>query len=270
MTLRLAARFGADVRIFCGSGVRPLAQRLLGGMDRATPIEWTKTAQWSDVRALLESDWPPDDLFVFLAARRGALSWRPPIERLFADLAARHPEARLLMMYPPAFHDLPGAATERPSTKRPLCFLPSDGGLYPAQPPESSLRTLLDTLLGDYFGHRPEHLAALRAQLMGVAAQFPIELAPGIVLLHAHCTEVETPVLFVGTLSEPMPLIHQAEPVRGVFVLLSPLHFAPDQHVQNLASLARLLQVPGATEQLLSANTADALRTALNNLASAS
>lgn len=209
------------------------------------------------------------DLLVVLAARRDTLAWRPELARLPAHLSTAFPGHSLLALHPAqAAAEGETSAVEEVSTPselhpaiKPRPLAGSGTGRRPrlavaaaAATPTEPLAAFVRGLLAPSL---PDAAAAheLTARLLQIAREHPAEVRPGALFLHAHAPLWDEPRIFVGRCPEPLPAPGVAHPVLTVVALVSPEGQTPEQHLQNLAVVARAFLRGGADERLVGART---------------
>jgi mannitol/fructose-specific phosphotransferase system IIA component (Ntr-type) len=114
-------------------------------------------------------------------------------------------------------------------------------------------------LLRGAFASNRKALGRLSAQLTEIAQKAPIELEPGVVLLHAHVPEVEEPLVFFGARPAGFRILALENPARVIVVLCSPESLPPDAHLATLGEIARLFNGTDLVERLVAAKHASEL-----------
>lgn len=132
----------------------------------------------------------------------------------------------------------------------------------PRKPPSSILRAIVRRA----FTGKLELSRAAETALVRKLLQFELELAPGLLLLHAPLVELSEPVLLVGHSAEGVPFKGIEGPIHVIFLLISPEGFPPERHLANLAVLARLATHEETLAAVEKAESAEALGTALNQI----
>jgi len=207
----------------------------------------------------------PDELFVLLAARQHRISWQPSIDRLPAQVADRMPSTSMVVVYPPE----EVSASTVPTAESAV------GGidLHELFRPErivlnldtDSPHAILERLLGPWFEGREVTKALLLSELTRVVTDAPIEIASGVVLLHARTVHVQKPMAFLATSATGAVFGRIAEPARAIIVLLTPAALEPSEHLQHLARIARLLSAPSAADRIASAASPEDLHELLTD-----
>jgi len=91
----------------------------------------------------------------------------------------------------------------------------------------------------------------LAANFSNVARKEPIELASGVLLLHAHAPGVALPTLAMGARPSGWPLVALETPVRIVVALVSPEDSGPEIHLEALTQVAKAFRSLGLADRLL-------------------
>ena len=91
---------------------------------------------------------------------------------------------------------------------------------------------------------------AVVAELTRVAEEMPVEITPGVVLLHVHSRHVDEPTLFLATTEAGAKFPKVRNTAYVVFALLSPRGLPPERHLAALASIGRVTHDPDAVPRL--------------------
>lgn len=196
---------------------------------------------WHGANPLPDDLNPGVDLFVMLGVRRGSPSWQPALERLPMQIARVEPELNFLLVIM-GEQNLPASdyGTLLDSTR--LADL-TDGdesrtmlreveGLAFAQVPEF--------LLNAWLGDKPHLVQTMAANLARTSD--PIELAPGVALLHAHRDEISQPVVLLGVSRQGWQCADLEYPVRALFILLSVRDQPSERHLEMLYRIAQFVK----------------------------
>jgi mannitol/fructose-specific phosphotransferase system IIA component (Ntr-type) len=82
--------------------------------------------------------------------------------------------------------------------------------------------------------------------LLSSIALYPVELAPGTVLVHAHTELVDTPRVFAWRRGEPAEIAPTAVSVKELIIVLNPIHGDPQTHLKTLSRIAGMFMgAPG-------------------------
>jgi Kef-type K+ transport system membrane component KefB/nucleotide-binding universal stress UspA family protein len=95
----MANRLGARIEGYVVSHPSEPYEAMLNEIKPTAPSTLAYVPSWTELIGRLKADVRQDDLVVVLSARRGAVAWAPPLERLPARLASLVPES-FIMLYP--------------------------------------------------------------------------------------------------------------------------------------------------------------------------
>lgn len=248
----LAAQLNATLEIACCDSSRPILEEFTKAGRHEKSLKWATHRNWAALRATLQVADAPHALTALVAAREGAVSWRPGLNRLPRALAAAAPRRSLLIVYPPVSSGrefTPLAADHQNDALVEGAAVSHVHVAAAAEPWAGALRKVLDTM----FVTEPKRAELLAALAGEVAEEFPIELNAGTVLLHAHTPQVLEPILLVLVHKDGWRLSGVASPVHILFVLFGPENGPGERHLQMLASLARLARDEMFLKRLLEA-----------------
>lgn len=254
----LAEKIGAELRIYT---VLDEADTLVPWIENAKPSCRTsvvRAAGWKNLLQVLYEEIRPDDMILLPSDRRNGVIWTPALDHLPETIAARFPEINVLVDYPSIL-----APDRVPITEIPQ---PEEG--FPALVPvdlgrDITLEKALDLMAQTAFPAFPDSARAALERQMASAAAYPVELAPGMALLHARIGEIDKPILIVCHAPEGCPLANLPAPPRILLALLGPQSQTPEQHLKTLSLVARRLHEVGRTAQLQAAPNAREIRALL-------
>lgn len=193
------------------------------------------------------------DLFVLLAARQHQPSWRPSLDRIPQQIASLPTQVGMIVVYPSEAAEDRSALIGRGENEH-----EAEPGLFTERRiaihlPARDLTAVLDRLLASEYPEQDRLVVSQRRTLLDAAKSTPIELVPGVVLLHTHTDHVDKAIAFIGTLEAPVRFDENGRTTSVVIVLLSPRSLAASAHLKNLASIARLFYEPADVERILRA-----------------
>lgn len=209
---------------------------------------------WREISGATRKLSGPASFYALLNVRQGSLAWQPAVDRIPDDILSDNPDAGILCLYLP--EDERAADEAEPA---------GEGGLFGAalakgrvlvwnepRPMADAIRALLSAAFSK---NRALH-AKLSGAFSEIAQKEPVELRPGIVLLHSHVADVEEQSIFFGLSVPGIPLLSLQEPVRILVVLIAPESSPPEEHLKTLARLAALVMDGGFAEKLLAVRSA--------------
>jgi Kef-type K+ transport system membrane component KefB/mannitol/fructose-specific phosphotransferase system IIA component (Ntr-type) len=238
----IAAQVGSEIEVIALDSTIAGCGQMIEKLVPSVRVSFHSLETWRDILPTLKPEVTPSDLIAFLSARRTQVSWQPSLEKIPAHIAKEFGAVNFLTMYPSAdFYN----AVEQETTEQTDLIIP-DVAIFKAALPSScaSLEDAVRQLLKPKFGNSPHLLDSLSAKLLEMA---PIDLAPGITLIHTHTSHVEESIVFIGT--GPEGECDTDTAIRMLFLLLSPENRNPEKHLQILARLARLAKHHRSTDE---------------------
>lgn len=275
------------------SGVRTSLRRVRGAAPHILELE-----TWKEFPRAIDKQ-PEGTSFLFLCPRPGRLAWHPSLEQLPRDAAAAFPESTLLVFYLPDEDGVPQAfeaAGPAAAAAEPAEFLPPKPREAPEPvpgpaerpaprpaaespgPPDLFYRSLakagrvlpnlpaaavvdvIRILLERGFPGDRRSVTRLTGLYADIAQKQPIELAPGVLLLHAHVDIIDEPRVLIGAKPAGLRLLALEEPVRIVVLLCAPSSQSPEDHLRTLSLIAQALKQPDRVARILAARTPEDLR----------
>jgi len=243
----LAGQIGADLHVFLSEG--PSTQTLHAMIEAArppVPVRIVSDADWRGTRTRLFAEIRADDMTILPAERRDSPLWSPTRDRFPEAAATRYPQMNLLVFYSALYDAIGLSAAETVSDIPeviPVCRRIETSDI------EDALRLMMSVI----DGWNEKEKDAVWSLLADSARGYPVEITPGIVLLHTHTAVVTKATLLVGFGTPGWTFTGMASPARIVLALLSPAGQAPEHHLKVLGHLAQSFH---------NTETAEALRTA--------
>jgi mannitol/fructose-specific phosphotransferase system IIA component (Ntr-type) len=198
-------------------------------------------ATWKDVLTALKRYPPASTIFALLNVRQGSLAWQPAVDKLPMAFLEDVPDASLLCVYLPEEEGRPEpeqAITEEAGPAGLLDQARDEGRLLIWGRPMAIADAVRALITLEYPEDRQAQ-ARLSAVFMDIAQREPVELKPGIVLLHAHVPEAAEPVLLWGLSAQGIPNLALKDKMRVLIVLLAPEGQPPEEHLKTLSRLAK-------------------------------
>ncbi|HUW70858.1 MAG TPA: hypothetical protein VMX33_11565 [bacterium] len=263
--------------LMIGAAASTFANASAGRIDGRTALS---VQSWRDVPAALGSMPPQRTAFVIISPRPGSAGWNPGYERLPVVLRSAFPDSSIAFwllphatadtaaesddsatgnaastMQVPANHD----ASDHKKAVRgepergwpPIVRAAYDAGRVIVGMREEALvdaiRRLTDAIYPDDRGAS----GRLATEFSTVARKEPIELSPGILLLHAHARGVAIPTLAIGARPDGWPIVALSSAVKITVMLVSPDEAGPETHLEALTQIALAFRNLGLADQLL-------------------
>ncbi|HLA64912.1 MAG TPA: universal stress protein, partial [Rhodothermales bacterium] len=240
----------------------------------AAPVRLLTVDRWADATSTLDAEVRPTDLLVLLSTRRGALAWRPALDRLPRLLAGRFPQHDLLTLYLSEVEvgqlvaEALGRGDGDDGGPEGVAVGVADALELPAGHVTMGLTALdavgaLGRVIAPAFPGAPSTVARLAMALAADQGAYAPELRPGVVFFHDHTHEVKAPVLLVGVSAEGLTLPRTGGPTHVVLVLLAPAAMDRTHYLRRLALVAQLVRPEHVVAALRAAPTPEAARAAL-------
>jgi mannitol/fructose-specific phosphotransferase system IIA component (Ntr-type) len=141
--------------------------------------------------------------------------------------------------------------TESLASWPPIIQVAVQGGRILTAMKEAVLVDAISTLTKSLFPNDRTTASRMSSDFSTVARTEPIELAPGILLLHAHARGIAVPALAIGVNKEGWRLVALDEPVKIVIILVSPVEAGPAAHLEALTQIAKSIRDHGFAQALL-------------------
>ena len=206
---------------------------------------------WKSVGATLAPRGQGSQVFVLFSARPGEAAWHPAVEKLPHRLGEERPDIGLLLFFLPVGAEGPETDSAlRSNRASDILERAFAEGRVMRKMSETSINDAIRELLRMHFDDDRRTLGRLSTLFTGIAQRQPIELEPGVLLLHAHVEEAEEPLLFFGARPEGLPLLSLETPARLIVLLCAPVSQSPEEHLRVLGEIARLLKDGRIAERL--------------------
>lgn len=248
--LRLLARqIGADLHAYTFGSSAVEIRDLLENTRPGCATHFHEAETWAETRKQLFGDLHVDDLIVLPQIRRNALLWTPTLDRLPELIADRFPYTNLLVVYPEL-------SDSRTADAAPI-FLSATEEFPELRgidlPPGLQGADRLTCLIEQGFPDNPDLADDALPLLEDSARLNPVELVEGVLLLHAHCGDLEASLLLLGHGENAAPFFDLPHSPRLLLCLISPKGHPPELHLRALAAVARRFHEPALTDALRNA-----------------
>lgn len=201
------------------------------------------------------------DLFVVLAARQTQVSWHPSLDRLPRQLLSRVNPPSLLVVYPSEDTVLVGYNHTKEKSSSVLFNRIFDAERILLHSKARTPKELVDTLFDSMIELQSSDAARLREALYAAAEEEPVEIAPGLILLHIHAGSARIPLGFLATIPDGIDFARIHNPAKVVLVLVSPASLSPSAHLQHLADIAVTLKSkPGVVDQIQNSESSEEIK----------
>ena len=196
---------------------------------------------WKSIGHALGAQGQGGQALALFSARPGEAAWHPAVEKLPHRLGEERPDLTLLLFYLSAGAETSAAAAQ-PGQSSDIYERALASGRVIPNIAATSINDAIRELLRLHFDSDRKTLARLSALFTDIAQKQPIELEPGVLLLHAHVEEANEPLVFFGARADGLRLLSLEAPARLVVLLCAPASQSPEEHLRTLGEIARLLK----------------------------
>jgi Kef-type K+ transport system membrane component KefB/mannitol/fructose-specific phosphotransferase system IIA component (Ntr-type) len=258
----LVNQIGGQLRIVCAKESEEAIMEVVNTTSPETPAEVVALEGWIQLLPMLEAKIGEDDLLILMSAREGTIAWRPGLNRLPSMFSRRLKDANFAIVYPALRSPEDGDYGQIFSNRLVPGSLSMDRVEFDLKPgtDEEIVRQIISTEFFD----KPELTDDLTPLLLENARDYDPEVGPGTILLHVHTPMVARQLLFLGLSKEGFAFPGAISPVRAAFVVLNPIDFPPEQHLETLTYIARLIRSEATLQRLLASQTVEELHDALS------
>ena len=195
--------------------------------------------KWADLFPWLKKALSQDDLLIVMSVRKGRLPWRPNLHQIPRLISQELSKINYLIVYPP--ERFWGEELSARENKEILSsFFPVEHIRLDLS--ERSVSEAISCLISPAFTRNQAAVKKIADKLTQMAESEPIELSPGIILLHAHISEIQTCIAFLGVNKKGWKLPHVTQKVQALVILLNSKFAPPELHLKALADLVRPLR----------------------------
>lgn len=248
----LARQVGAELRVSLAGATRESLRKRVEDSRPTVPLSLLEAETWLEARTLALAEAGADDLIIALGERRVSAHWSPLLDKFTTQLVARFPKNTLLLAFPALAGSCegpePDSAADSGADRLRLCSCELGA--------EKRLERALHLMAATAFPREQAVVLEVKRLLQASAKGYPIELAEGVSLLHAHCETIDEPVLIVGHGSAEWALPTLERPARLLLALLNPTSSSPERHLRTLAELGRRFQSAADARAIAAARSA--------------
>jgi len=258
---RLAQKLGAELQLYLCEPSE--AEHLSGLTENAkpeVPLTLVTVADWFAARNRMFNEIQPDDMVILPMERPMTAFWTPSMDRLPDLMAHRYPRMNLLVAYPALLEEgisIDYEVEESPDLAR---IIPV------ALANEATRDEALKTMTGRVPGWTETQQKRAYRLLQGAAGAYPVEMAPGTVLLHTHSESVDETTLLIGVGDAGWRFPGIDLPARVILSLISPVEKSPEHHLAALSQLARAFREGSLSRNIQDGSSADDIARSLREI----
>lgn len=230
-------RIGAELMVLISDP--SLENKISGVLNKLSPAVPTNIVvldNWLAARSRLFETVKEGDMIYLPLERRQSALWSPSMDRLHEAVASRFPEINLLAAYPAIYSEQMFLSPETEGKEVLVKIVPASY-LEDAEIAEQALQKMVFSMENWSIGQRSSCYSLLADSVRA----YPVEMIPGIILVHAHSSEVQTTTILIGSANRKWALPNYRSEVSVILALISPRDQSPEQHLKTLSTLARCL-----------------------------
>jgi Kef-type K+ transport system membrane component KefB len=279
----LSKRLRAKIHLIQIKGQGPSLEGSLKKAGLSPLAQAIELESWKDIGKGLEKISTNPRLFVLLSARPTEPSWHPAIEKLPHRLGEEYPEANFIVLYMAGggfSEDLeypsisgyesgkdravkifsPPSALGIPNTPEGILSYSVFRGNVRVNMQHGAIADGIMELVSSAFPFDRKIASRLSAKLTEAVQRQPIEMRPGVVLLHERVQEIDSPVLCIGSHRKGFRVSLLERPVKILVIIFIPENENPETHLSFLSDVAVLFREKNLAQRMLSAESAEDLK----------
>ncbi len=232
------------------------------------PVQMVELDAWKDTGKAIRALPPVPKILVILSARPSEPSWHPAIERLPHRIGEQYPDSNLIVLYmPTGWTDSPelpdtGAAVQgavRIPNPQKILEEAVAGGTVRVNMHHTAIADGIFELVSSAFPFDRKLSSRLGTRLTEIVQRQPIEIQPGVVLVHDRVEGMKAPIVCFGSRRDGFRIALLERPVKVLVLILVPETQSPESHLAFLGELAGLFRNGKLMEQLLVADEPEEL-----------
>ncbi len=235
-------------------------------------VQTIEVESWKEIGKGLKQIPAAPKLFALLSARPSEPSWHPAIERLPHRIGEEFPDSNLVTIYlagqnaftTPVSADDGTASVEmagRKDTTAPSSFSSvrilekavSNGTIRVNMRPSAIADGGVE-LVSSAFPFDRKLSSRLGTKLTETVQRQPIEIEPGVVLIHDRVSGIEEPVICLGSHRKGFRISLLDRPVQVLIILFVPEEESPEDHLAFLGGIAHLFKEKELAARLIEAD----------------
>lgn len=259
----LTNELGAELIVLATEVNSDILEEFISKKDPEIEAEYEILADWSGMLKMERLEIEDNDLVILMSARNGSISWQPNLERLPGLIAKNYPDINLLIIYPSeeVLEDSStlqihfGRASKLPSIATQNIKPRLNGVTY---------REALSNVMKSHFHDKDKALEIVVDKLIQVDPDNTPGKLPGVLLTHTTSFHVDEPTIFLGLSPKGIEYEKMDEPVKVIFILLSPRGFPLQKSLNILGKVTSMLRTPEVVESLSKSTTIQGIRDILS------
>lgn len=240
-------------------------------------LQMIEIESWKEIRKAIGQMPSASKLFALFSARPSEPSWHPAIERLPHRIGEEFPDSNLLTIYlpspaPEAIQPEAEVQAEKTAAGEARIARPyraeghsrilegavSQGNIR-VNMKHSAIADGIFELVSSAFPFDRKLSSRLGTRLTEIVQRQPIEISPGVVLIHDRVEGIEAPILCIGSQRQGFRISLLEKPVKVLIIIFVPDKESPEDHLAFLGEIARLFKERDLARLLLEADSPEEL-----------
>ncbi|MBD0336924.1 MAG: cation:proton antiporter [Cyanobacteria bacterium Co-bin13] len=249
----LAAQLGTQLQVLVVQDDPERFRRHFEAIAIEATTGFIQVPNWQSVRTEMQDFSSDNDLVVLVSAREGTLAYNRQLAQLPQTLSDLN--ASFLVLYP-SERDARNYGAMQP---RGLPEILTEDRIKLNLATASYERTVEALLSTAMPKEDPQHWAVLKS-LVYDDVGYASEILPGVIISHARVQGLKETQLFLGIHPQGVPHDRAEKPVHVVLLLLSPGQRSTQDHLTQLAEIARSFNHGDRLDNLINAESVDEVR----------
>ncbi len=221
-------------------------------------------SNWNRVTDSIRESYGEHDLVVLFSSRRGGIAWQPSFERLPGQIITDVKPENFIIVYPAEVEVQKKPKAVLRFDESPLLPDISANQIYIATDDDSSTGDAIDKMVTSLFPDRADVSTGIGHQLKTVEPDNMPNDLPGVLLSHLSSHYINKPALLLAINETGFDVDTMKEPVKVMFILLSPTHMSFQRKLLILNRLGRLIGSNDIKDRLAAAKNIDEIREILS------
>lgn len=243
----------------------------------STQIQTIEVESWKEIGKAIKQLPAMPKLFVLFSARPSEPSWHPAIERLPHRIGEEFPDSNLLMIYlssPSAVseaqrgefkrgrlsvgaNEIPVVIPAKPSPSSQILKDAVSRGNIRVNMKHTAIADGVFELVSSAFPFDRKQSSKLGARLTEIVQRQPIEIEPGVVLIHDRVENIASPIVCIGSHRKGFRISLLEKPVKIIIIIFVPETQSPEDHLTYLGEIAHLFKEKDLARLLVEADSPD-------------
>ncbi|MEX0681346.1 MAG: cation:proton antiporter [Balneolales bacterium] len=261
---KLIHQLGARPLLLATESNLTLLKPFIEKQDPELSSEYHVVTNWNSIVKTVKGLYHERNLVILFSSRRGSIAWQPSLERLPRQITSQINPDNFIIVYPAQVEEKHQPAAVLRFDASPLLPDISANQIYIASSDDSSYSDAIEQMIQAQFPDRADVSTEIMQQLKVIDPDnLPGDL-PGVMLTHLSTHYIDKPSLLLAISEEGFQVKKIGEPVKVMFILLSPTHMSFQRNLLILNRLGRLIGIKDIKNRLAKAKNIDEIREILS------